>query len=137
VNGTIPEIVLDASAAMRGLVGAGWTAVDVVDGVVSGRTVANAPELIIAEVANALRVAIHPERWSVQDARERLETFLDWPMAIQPCRPLAAAALETAAELDLSCYDAFYAVVSSQLGVPLVTADRKLAAAVPGAVLVT
>lgn len=122
---------------MRGLIGADSTAVEVVDGVVAGTTVANAPDLIISEVANALRVAIHPQRWPVEAARERLEAFLDWPVVIQPCRPLATAALATAADLGLSCYDAFYAVLSVRLDVPLVTADRKLAEAVPGSVLVT
>jgi len=50
-------------------------------------------------------------------------------------QPLAAA-LDVAITTGLSAYDAFYAVLSATIGVPLVTADRKLAAAVPGAVLV-
>jgi len=45
-------------------------------------------------------------------------------------------AIELAATSDLSAYDSFYAVLAAALEVPLVTADRRLAAAVPGAVLV-
>lgn len=122
---------------MRGLIGADSTACAIVDRVARGETVGNAPDLIVSEVTNALRVAIHPERWPVEDARERLETFLAWPLSIQPCGLLAAAALEAGARLGISAYDAFYAVLATELDVPLVTADRKLAAAVPGSVLVT
>jgi predicted nucleic acid-binding protein len=40
------------------------------------------------------------------------------------------------ADRGLTAYDAFYAVLAEALEVPLVTADRRLAAAVPGALLV-
>lgn len=121
---------------MRGLLGTNAAAIEIIDGVAAGGTVAHAPDLIVSEVTNALRVAIHPERWPVEAARERLDIFLEWPLAIQSCRPLAAAALACASELGISAYDAFYAVLSVELNLPLLTADRRLAAAVPGAVLV-
>lgn len=42
-----------------------------------------------------------------------------------------------ASELTLTAGDAFYAVLSDMLDLPLVTADRGLAAAVAGSMLVT
>ena len=39
-------------------------------------------------------------------------------------------------ESGLSAYDAFYAVLAAGLAAPLVTADRRLAEAVPDSILV-
>jgi predicted nucleic acid-binding protein len=50
---------------------------------------------------------------------------------------MASAAIDLAVRMGLSAYDAFYAVLAATLDAPLVTADRKLADAVPGAVLVS
>ncbi len=130
---TSAEIVLDASVAVRGLLERGEAA-ELVGRIADKKTSAHAPDLIVSEVTNALRVSIHPERWPIALARERLETFLEWPVALHPCRPLAGLVLETATALGISAYDAFYAVLSAELGLSLITADRRLAAAVPGAV---
>lgn len=133
---TLAEVVLDASVAVRGLVSTDGPARDLVDEVATGATVAHAPDLIVSEVTNALRVRVDVARWPVEAARLALETLLSWPIVIQPCGPLATSALDTATARGISAYDAFYAVLSEALGVPLVTADRRLAAAVPGSVLV-
>jgi predicted nucleic acid-binding protein len=45
-------------------------------------------------------------------------------------------AIEIAATGQLSAYGSFYAALAAVLEAPLVTADRRLAAAVPGSVLV-
>ena len=50
---------------------------------------------------------------------------------------IVAEALVTAASRDLSVYDACYAVVAEANDAPLVTADRKLAAACARAELLT
>jgi predicted nucleic acid-binding protein len=133
---TSDSVVIDASAAVRGYLQPEGSAGDIVDDLASSRLTAHAPDLFIPEVANALRVRVHAERWPVTDAAHALQVVLDWPIALEPCLPLAASALETAAGLRLSAYDAFYAVLASVLDVPLVTADRRLAAAVPHALLV-
>jgi predicted nucleic acid-binding protein len=44
--------------------------------------------------------------------------------------------MELAATTRLSAYDSFYAVLARALGMPLVTADRRLAEAVPESMLV-
>lgn len=134
---TLAEIVLDASVAVRGLLRDEGSAVEITDRVAGGAITAYAPDLIVAEVTNALRVAIDVERWPLPAARERLDSFLGWPLAIQSCGPLAAAALEGAAPRGISGYDSFYAALADELDIPLVTADRRLADAVPGSVLVS
>ena len=48
---------------------------------------------------------------------------------------LYSAALVTAIDLGLSAYDGTYAALAESLDVPLITADRRLAAAVPNAEL--
>jgi predicted nucleic acid-binding protein len=134
---TSDSVVIDASAAVRGYLEPGGSAGEIADDLASGRLTAHAPDLFIAEVANALRVRVAAEPWSVIDAVFGLELILDWPIAIEPCRPLARGALESAAALRISAYDAFYAVLAAALDIPLVTADRQLAGAVGGSILVS
>jgi predicted nucleic acid-binding protein len=137
VSATTSEIVLDASAAVSGLLSNEGPASEIIADVASGSTSAHVPDLFFAEVANAIAVRGTVTRWPIEEASRALDAVLAWPLAVQPCAPLAPAALETAARLGISAYDAFYAVLGAHLELPLVTADRKLAGAVPGAVLVS
>jgi predicted nucleic acid-binding protein len=137
VSATTSEIVLDASAAVSGLLSSDGPASEIVAGIASETTHARVPDLFVAEVTNTIAVHVHVAGWATERALRALDVILDWPLVIQPCGPLAPAALEAAARLRISAYDAFYAVLSAELEIPLVTADRKLASAVPGAVLVT
>lgn len=107
------------------------------DAIASGEVAAHAPELIVAEVSNAFAVAVRTERRALDDAQALLRAFLETPWVLHATTPLAPAALALAATTQLSAYDAFYAMLASGLEVPLVTADRGLAAAVANAVLVT
>jgi predicted nucleic acid-binding protein len=134
---TSDRVVIDASAAVRGYLAPDGSARRIVDDVLSGRLVAHAPDLIVPEVTNALRVRVDAERWPVADAVDALQVVLERPIAIEPCRPLATTALESAVALGISAHDAFYAVLAGALDVPLVTADRRLAAVVPGSILVS
>lgn len=93
---TAAEIVLDASALVRGL-----------------HREAEQAAATMLEAATASEIT----RYS----------------SVQFARP----AFELAVDTGLSAYDAFYAVLAEALDLPLVTADRKLAAAIEGSVLVT
>lgn len=133
---TAAEIVLDASVALRGLLGASEDALDVVDAVASGDTSAHAPDLIVAEVVNALKTSVDANRWLPSDAERALRVFLAWPLVLRPCGPLSEATLALAVERGLSAYDGYYATLAEALDVTLVTADRRLADAVPRSQLV-
>lgn len=128
-------VVVDASIVVRGLTTPG-AAANVLGEIDAGDTVAHAPDVIVAEVSNALAVAVRTERQSLEDARDALELFAAYPIELHRGMELAPAALELACAGGLSAYDAFYAVLAHVLEVPLVTADRRLAAAVAGSVLV-
>jgi predicted nucleic acid-binding protein len=136
VSETPSEVVLDASAALTGLFRREGSASDVVHEVVSGVTAAHVPDLFVAEVTNAMALRVRAGRWPLASASRALALVLAWPLAVQSCLPLAEPALESATRLGLSAYDAYYAVLSRELAVPLVTADRQLGTAVPGAILV-
>lgn len=131
---TPAEQVVDASAAIRGLTTDG-DAADLLVRITEGVAVGHAPDLIVAEVSSALAVAVRTERRSLDDARNLLELFIACPIERHPSASLAVAALDLTATSELSAYDALYAVLAEGLRVPLVTADRRLAAAVPGAML--
>jgi predicted nucleic acid-binding protein len=134
---TPAEVVLDASVAVRGLLRREGAAAELVDGVAAGATAAHAPDLIVPEVTNALRMTIDVERWSLEAAQQCLDVFLGWPLETQSSRLLAPRALDAASSRGISAYGALYAVLAEALEVPLVTADRRLANAVPDAVLMT
>lgn len=128
-------VVVDASIVVRGLTTPG-AAANVLGEIDAGDTVAHAPDVIVAEVSNALAVAVRADARSLDDAQAAFELFTSAPIELHSTIPLAPAALELAATSPLSAYDAFYAVLARALEVPLVTADRRLAAAVAGSVLV-
>lgn len=130
------DAVLDASVAVRGLTTDG-SAAELLVAIAEGESRGHAPALIIAEVSNALALAVRSEGRSLNDALSLLALLTSSPIRIHPLAPLAASAIELAAASRLSAYDSFYAVLAAALDIPLVTADRRLADAVPGSVLVS
>lgn len=133
---TPPEIVIDTSALLRGLLAEEPGAEEVVAHVWSGRTRAHAPELIVAESTHALLRLVRAGRLEADDARRLADDVDRAPIERHGGSGQARAALEVALVTRLSGYDALYAVLAEALEVPLVTADRRLADAVPGSLLV-
>ena len=133
---TPAEAVVDASVVIRGLTTDG-DAVDVLDRIAVGETGGHAPDLLVVEVSNALALAVRTEWRSLEDAQSLFELLAASPIELHSTAPLALAAIELAVRGELSAYESFYAVLAHALAVPLVTADRRVAAAVPGALLVT
>ena len=70
------------------------------------------------------------------DAAGALEALAGLPLQLHGPE-LAPAALGAAIDLGLSAYDGTYAALAESLDAPLVTADRRLAAAVPSAELLS
>jgi predicted nucleic acid-binding protein len=133
---TAAEVVLDASALVRGLLRESEEAVEIVQRIAEGRTTAHAPDLIGPETTNALLRLVRAGRSTPHAAATMLEAAAASELARYPSAQFARPAFELAVETGISAYDAFYAVLSGLLELPLVTADRKLAAAVPNVILV-
>jgi predicted nucleic acid-binding protein len=131
-----PELVFDASTVVRGLTTVG-DAAELLGRVSKGELGGHAPDVIVAEVANAFTLAVRVERRALGEALQLFAHFERSALELHPIKPMAPAAIDLAVRTGLSAYDALYAVLSTTLNAPLVTADRRLAAAVPGAVLVT
>lgn len=92
----------------------------------------HAPELIVAEVANAgwrlVRAGDAPSEY-VQDLLGTLPAVVD---ELHPLLPLAQRAAEIARTLDHPVYDCFYLALAERLGCPLATFDRRLLARLDG-----
>lgn len=86
-----------------------------------------APELIDAEVANALKAHERAERLDQETVTTFVRSMLDVPIRRVSHRLL----LQDAWDLRhrLSTYDAFYVALASRLNAPVVTCDRRWAAA--------
>lgn len=62
--------------------------------------------------------------------REQAEERVEWLRSVRvmetPIRGLLAAATEVSFDLGMTFYDSLYLALAQQVGVPVVTADRKL-----------
>jgi predicted nucleic acid-binding protein len=99
----------------------------------AGAVQAVAPDLVHAEVANALRKYVPEHGLTPEGADERLALTLDLPLTIVPTRLLARQALALAVARGISAYDGLYLALALGFAATLVTADRRLAAAATGA----
>jgi predicted nucleic acid-binding protein len=106
------------------------TAAAWVEAAVDGRVRVTAPDLVYGEVANALLRYVQARRLTAADADEAIRLILEVPLRPVSLRSLAADALALAQEIGLSAYDATYVLLTEATGSTLVTADRRLAAAV-------
>lgn len=125
--------VLDASAFVRAFDG-NEQARTWVERAWAGDVTLVAPELILVEVANALLKYVRAGDLTVEEA---LRGFADLQQIVRTV-PLAAvvpSAFELGLERGLSAYDAAYLQMAEGEGIPLVTADRQLAAATDVAIL--
>lgn len=133
---TAAECVIDASALLRGLLREAPDAEEIVRGIWDGAVRAHAPDLIGPESTHVLLRLVRAGRIDVHYARRLAVDIDSAPFERHPSHGHVTSAFELASTTSLSGYDAFYAVLSELLELPLVTADRKLAAAVERFVLV-
>jgi predicted nucleic acid-binding protein len=85
-----------------------------------------APELLYAEVANALWALARRGDIADADAREALDVLADAPIDVpMSMRQLMPAAARLARDLDHPVYDCFYLALAVQQQHPVVTADRR------------
>jgi predicted nucleic acid-binding protein len=133
---TARTVVLDASVLVRSAVQASTGAREWVEAVEAGMLEAHVPELVYAEVGNSFAKYARAERMIPGDATSALAAITTLPLRTHPLRELTSAALALALDSGLSVYDGCYAALALALDAPLVTADRRLAAAIDGAELV-
>lgn len=85
-----------------------------------------APELVIAEVGNALWKRFHRKMLSEGEVRA-LMPLLHRPFdRLLPLTELMVKASDLAIDLDHPIYDCFYLALASREAAPLVTADKRL-----------
>jgi predicted nucleic acid-binding protein len=92
------------------------------------------PDLFFIECANVLLKTMRRFGRSLQDTQADLADLRLLALTSTDTVELMEDALELANALDLSAFNACYAVLARRLGVPLVTADQKIKQAVTWAV---
>jgi predicted nucleic acid-binding protein len=127
--------IFDASVFVRALADGEPTAMQWIGRAVRDLEV-SVPSLVFAEVGNALVGYVRGAQLSREGALKRLDFTLRVPREVRDVGTLAPAALGVAVSRGLTVYDACYAVLAEAEDAVLVTADRRLAAAVPRAELV-
>ncbi len=117
--------VVDASIIVDATVGRGTTRLAARAAL---RQPLAAPALLDLEVASALRRAVHQRRLEIDEADAAIRGLTTLPGLR---RFLHVPLLPRVWELrdNISTYDASYVALAEALGIPLVTADRRLARA--------
>ena len=127
-------LVLDANAFVRTVEGEPDATVWV-ERIESRQVEAFAPDLIYAEVANALLVQARNGFLDLEAAAGAVDVLRRLPIHSLPLREIAVPALRIADSTGLSAYDACYVAVAVQAEAVLVTADARVAEAAPQSVL--
>ena len=91
-----------------------------------------APDLLVAEVGNAVWKYHRQRLLSREEADAAIDMLAVAPIVLHPSPQLIADAFLIAADLDRSVYDSLYLALAFATGAPFVTADRKLHNAIAG-----
>lgn len=98
--------------------------------------VVGVPDLVFAEVGNALGIYVRNATLTLSGALGRIRLMRRIPLEVRAIETLVEPAVGLAISRDLTVYDACYAVLAEAQDAVLVTADRRLAGAVSRAELV-
>jgi predicted nucleic acid-binding protein len=91
----------------------------------------HAPGMLWPEVGNALRSLAARRAISADLVARSLDVLIDVPVVIHPLDgQMVRRALQMALDLNHPIYDCLYLALAQRLALPLVTADRRLIAAV-------
>jgi len=118
------NLVLDASAVVRIIEGAEPS--DSFQEALLNADLVLAPELMLTEVANALRRLQRAGQLSAEGLQQRLSRAAELVDVIEPDRHLQVEALALACHLDHPVYDCLYLALARREAAMLLTADRRL-----------
>ncbi len=116
--------VIDASAAFEYLL---KTPLGITVATTIGRASLVAPELIDAEVLSVLRKTVLAGRLEEERARMAVDDLVRWPVVRVRHRELARRAWTH--HRNVTAYDALYVACARLYGLPLLTADSRMARA--------
>ena len=134
---TAVRAVLDANVFVRSAVQRSTDARKWLDAVEAEELDGHVPDLVYAEVASSLLKYVRAGTMDAHDAAAALNTVVALPLRAHRLGALAPGVLTEALETGLSAYDCCYVVLAEALDAVLVTADRRLAAAVRSAELLS
>lgn len=119
------SLIVDASVVVRWFVPAWYwpSARAAVDG-----NILFAPDLMLAEVGNAFWKAVRAGLVQRADAAAALERVPKTFERLTPLTTLYKSAARISLDLDHPLYDCFYLALCERESLPLVTADKRLAA---------
>ncbi|MDN3564471.1 type II toxin-antitoxin system VapC family toxin [Paeniroseomonas aquatica] len=117
-------LVVDASLAVKVITAEPGS--EAADAFLEGHTLL-APELILAEVSNALWRKVRMGSLTPALARTAVAQLQDWLEPLVPLHDLAAQALDLALRRDHPVYDCTYVALAMRQAAPLATGDRRLA----------
>ena len=116
--------VVDASIVVKWLVHEQWS--DEASHLLEAEATLIAPELLFAEVCNALWAVCRRGEIRAQDLADASEALRAAPIGIPfSMRQLAASSARLALDLDHPVYDCFYLALAIQEQYPVVTADAR------------
>lgn len=91
---------------------------------------AQAPNLLLLEVGNALAIGVRRKRLSQADANALTELFERWRIEHDYSSPARGAAIRSImASQQLTSYDAAYLELAQRHGLPLASLDQRIRAA--------
>ncbi len=85
------------------------------------------PDLFFIECANILWKYVRRFQYPIHDAASDIESLRLLALDVVSTADLLPKAFAIATKHEITAYDACYVALASALGVPLITADRKLA----------
>lgn len=86
-----------------------------------------APDLLLVECANVFWKKVRKDEYAADDAVMAIRALERARISLSPSHGLAGRAFEIGRALDHGVYDCFYLALAERLGLPLITADAKLA----------
>ena len=116
--------VVDASIVVKWIVKEEWS--DEASSLLEAEATLIAPELLFAEVCNALWAMRRRGDFGGEDLADATDALRAAPIGVPfSMRQLAAAATRLAVDLDHPVYDCFYLALAVQEQYPVVTADAR------------